>query len=92
MSAMTFDTHEFVKSLEAAGMPSGQAEAISSGMRKAHDGADIATKGDLREAFTRLGAKIDRLDAKLDAKLDMLKWMLVLLTALTIAPFIKAMF
>jgi len=88
MSAITFDTHEFVKSLEAAGMPSQQAEAISSGMRKAHDAADVATKGDLREAVTRLDAKID----KVDAKLDMLKWMLVLLTALTIAPFIKAMF
>ncbi|WP_211454030.1 DUF1640 domain-containing protein [Collimonas antrihumi] len=49
MSAVTFDTHKFVKALEAAGMPVPQAEAISNGIRDAHDSAAVATKADLRE-------------------------------------------
>jgi len=47
MSAVTFDTLEFVKTLQAAGLPSQQAEAIASAVRKASESAEVATKGDI---------------------------------------------
>jgi hypothetical protein len=54
MAVVTFDTLKFVKTLEAAGMPSQQAEAISLAVRDSHEMADLATKGDLRELKTEL--------------------------------------
>jgi len=47
MSAVTFDILEFVKTLQAAGLPSQQAEAIASAVRKANGSSDVATKGDI---------------------------------------------
>jgi len=84
MSTVTFDTLEFVRTLEAAGMPVEQAEAISLAVRKAQDSADVATKGDVRE----LGARID----KLDTKVDLLKWMLGFVFAAVISLLIKSFF
>lgn len=49
MSTITFDTHKFVKTLAAAGLPEMQAEAISSAVRDAHDGAETASKNDLKQ-------------------------------------------
>ena len=48
MAAVTFDTHKFIKTLEAAGMPIAQAEAMSVAVRESHDATDLATKADLR--------------------------------------------
>jgi len=88
MSAVTFDTLKFVETLEAAQISGEQARAIATAVRDVQHAADVATKGDLHALETRLDAKID----KVDTKLDMLKWMLVLVTALTIAPLLKSMF
>lgn len=44
MSAVTFDTHEFVKTLEAAGVPALQAEAISHAVKQAHESANMGSK------------------------------------------------
>jgi len=95
MSLVTFDTLEFVRTLEAAGMPVQQAEAISVAVRKAQDSADLATKGDvrglgveLRELGAELGARID----KLDTKVDLLKWMLGFVFAAVISLLIKSFF
>jgi len=87
-TAVTFDTLKFVETLEAANITGEQARAIAAAVRDVQHSADVATRGDLHALETRLDAKID----KVDTKLDMLKWLLVLLTALTIAPFIKSMF
>jgi len=84
MSAVTFDTLAFVKTLEAAGIPVAQAEAISSAVRQAQSGADLATKGDI----ARLEARLDTLDAKF----DMLKWMLALILAAVLLPLVKSFF
>jgi len=88
MSTVTFDTLEFVRTLEAAGMPVKQAEALSTVVRKAQDSADLATKGDVRELGAQLGARID----KLDTKVDLLKWMLGFVFAAVISLLIKSFF
>jgi len=69
-------------------MPVEQAEAISGAVRKAQNSADVATKGDVREMGAELGARID----KLDAKVDMLKWMLGFVFATVISLLIKSFF
>jgi len=81
MSAVTFDTHEFVRSLESAGMPTQQAEAISSAVRKAQANADLATKGDLREMELRLGSE-----------LKLHRWMLGFMFAGVLALVLKSFF
>ncbi|MFC5473545.1 DUF1640 domain-containing protein [Paraherbaspirillum soli] len=58
MATVTFDTHKFVKTLEAAGVPASQAEAISNAVKEAHDSAEVATKADLRELELRLTIKL----------------------------------
>jgi len=89
MSAVTFDTHEFVKSLEAAGMPVAQAEAVSAGVRKAQDSADIATRGDVRELELRLRKDIELLEQRMVSRFTLLHWMIGLLTAGTGTIIIK---
>ena len=54
MAVVTFDTLKFVKTLEAAGVPPQQAEAMSAAVRDSHETADLVTKGDLRELKTDL--------------------------------------
>jgi len=100
MSAVTFDTLKFVETLEAAKITGEQARAIAAAVRDVQQSADLATKGDVAAVQadvlavrTDMASKADKADiARLDTKIDMLKWMLVLVTALTIAPFIKSMF
>ena len=65
MATITFDTHKFVKTLEAAGVPVSQAEAISNAVKEAQDSAEIATKADIRE----LEMRIRELELRLTIKL-----------------------
>jgi len=58
MAAITFNTHEFIKSLEKTGLSEKQAEAITTGILRAHDSADVATKADLREMELRMTIKL----------------------------------
>ncbi len=82
MSAITFDTLKFVKTLKAAGIDEKHAEAFSEAMRDVQDSQlkELATKGDLRELETRLTAKI-----------NLVKWMLAVVLAATVLPAIKSM-
>ena len=67
MTAVTFDTLKFAKKLEAAGLPTPQAEAIADAFREATS----------EELVTR-----DYLDARLKAaKGDLIKWVAGLLMA-----------
>lgn len=80
MGTITFDTHKFVKELESAGMPSGQAEAFVRAQQEILAQAldtTLATKSDI---------------AILDAKLDKLSWMTGILIALAVANFAKQFF
>ena len=55
MTTATFDTHQAVRRLEAAGIDQHQAEAIVSEMRDAV-GENVATKADLAAAVADLKA------------------------------------
>jgi len=54
MGAVAFNTYEFIKSLTDARMDEEQAAAISAGILRAHEVADLATKSDVREVKTEL--------------------------------------
>lgn len=47
MSSLTFDTHQFVKNLSAAGMPIEQAEVLAEAQKKLID-EQLTTKLDLK--------------------------------------------
>jgi hypothetical protein len=47
MTAITFDTHKFVRTLKDAGVPESQAEAFSEAFKEAQGEADLATKRDI---------------------------------------------
>nr|VFK25137.1 MAG: Protein of unknown function (DUF1640) [Candidatus Kentron sp. MB]VFK29903.1 MAG: Protein of unknown function (DUF1640) [Candidatus Kentron sp. MB]VFK74988.1 MAG: Protein of unknown function (DUF1640) [Candidatus Kentron sp. MB] len=54
MTAITFDTLKFVRTLEAASFSEEQAEALSTAIKNVQQEADLATKGDLREVENRI--------------------------------------
>jgi len=71
MSAITFDTLKFTKTLEKAGIPVAQAEAIAEAFKDASGEAEVATKRD-----------IEKLEGKLnEMKFDLLKWVVGLALA-----------
>ena len=83
MASLTFDTHEIVKELKAAGFSEGQAEAVTRAVQKAQEArfAELATKADLQSEVGVLRADVKeaelRLEAKIEAtKTDLLKWMI----------------
>lgn len=99
MSVVTFDTLKFVKTLEAAGVPPQQAEAISTAVKDSHDAAELATKGDLRDLETGLRHEISDLRKDTDTKfaelrgeMTLLKWMLGLVIAGIASLVLKAFF
>lgn len=58
MASITFDTHKFIRTLKASGIPEDQAEAIADAFREAHLEAEWATRSDLRELEYRLFIKL----------------------------------
>jgi len=80
MAVVTFDTLKFVKTLEAAGVPPQQAEAMSAAVRDSHETAELATKGDLRELEMRTDSKFELLrkdinsfEQRIDSKMESLE-------------------
>ena len=49
MSTITFDTHQFIKKLEASGTPTPQTEAIVEALQGAISDSALTTKADLAE-------------------------------------------
>jgi len=84
MSAVTFDILECVKTLQAAGLPSQQAEAIASAVRKANASSDVATKGDI--ALVRKDADAIR------SELAVHRWMLGFVVAGVLSLVVKTFF
>jgi hypothetical protein len=92
MAAITFDTHEFIKTLQDAGFEQKQAEAVSTAFRQASGEAELATgqdiddlRRDMREMEIRLETKIS------DVKYDMVKWIagMLLVQAGLVAALVK---
>jgi len=71
--ALTFDTHEFIKTLESAGMPLPQAEAISSAMRTVQSTSDFATKAELEALDTKTEKAIALLGKEMEARFTLLE-------------------
>jgi len=81
MASVAFDRYDLIKDLVASGMKQEHAESISgfiaTGVLRAHEVADLATRADVQMAqsqtdakIAKLDAKIDRVAANLDAKID----------------------
>ncbi|TAN48017.1 MAG: DUF1640 domain-containing protein [Methylococcaceae bacterium] len=75
MTAITFDTHKFIQTLQEAGFDAKQAEGVSRAFKEASGEAELATRQDLRELELRLEAKIS------DIKFDLVKWIAGMLLA-----------
>jgi hypothetical protein len=82
MSTITFDTHQFIRTLQDAGFEQPQAEALASAFKAASSQAEIATqqdidlvRRDIRESELRIEAKIS------DIKYDLIKWIAGMLLA-----------
>ena len=76
MTALTFDTHAYVKRLKEAGFTETQAEAQATALLE-------ALKSGVSELATR--ADIDRLEERTDGRFKLLQWMIGFNLALTLA-------
>jgi len=80
MTAITFDTHEFIKTLEAAGIPTEQAEATSVAFQKAQQQSDLATKADI----ALLQRDIKEAEAHMMGEQKLIRWMVALSIAVSL--------
>jgi len=99
MTTITFDTHEFIQTLEAAGFEKKQAEAVSAVFKKATGEAELATKADLKEIKTELKSEIellrrDMIGTKLEVmgELKLNRWMLGIIVVAEVAPLLVKLF
>ncbi|MBK5965009.1 DUF1640 domain-containing protein [Thiocystis minor] len=69
MTTIIFDTHKFISTIKASGIPENQAEAIAEAFRAAHIEADLATKADLHALELALKADTRELEYRLIIKL-----------------------
>lgn len=90
MSMITFDTHEFVGRLRAAGLDEKQAEAVVRVVADAQSG--FVTREHFDARIILLEAKVDAKFAVVDAKFDKLTWMIGVLIAIAAANFAKQFF
>ena len=88
MSAITFDTHKFVRKLQEAGFDEKQAEGLTEAMRSAIDESELATRRDLKEMELRLDTRFEALKGDM----SLIKWMMGALIALAVANFSKQFF
>ena len=81
MSAVSFDTLKFVKTLEASGIDNKQAEAIANAYRAASADQELVTKKDLQIEL-----------APIKADMQIIKWMNGLMLGGIVALILKAFF
>lgn len=78
MATITFDTYKFIRKLEAAGLPTQQAEVIADTFMEAQGEADLVTKKDLQLEL-----------APIRSDLLLLKWMIGLVLGGILALILK---
>ena len=83
MTAMTFDTLAYVKTLRDAGVEEKQAEAQATALAVVLKGSatDLATKQDI----DRVEAKLNLIEERTDGRFKLLQWMLGFNLAVSIA-------
>jgi hypothetical protein len=64
MATITFDTHKFIRTLKAAGVPESQAEAFSEAFKEAQGEADLATKRDIDDLRRDMDARFNQVDSR----------------------------
>ena len=87
MTTITFDTLKFVERLKAAGVPEEQAKAIMEAQKEALGEAallTLATKSDIE--------RIERKQLEHDGEFKLLKWMMGLVLAAEVMPWIVKLF
>ena len=87
MNTVTLDTHQAVKDITDAGFNDRQAEAIVSTIFNAMN-ANLATKMDIAE----LRVDMEAIKTELKAEILILKWMVGLVVAVEVLPFLKHLF
>ena len=92
MMTATFDTHRFVRKLEAAGLPTPQAESIADAFREAQGESDLLTRKDLQIESAALRSDLHKELALIKSDLLLLKWMMGLMTGGVIALILKSFF
>ena len=91
MATITFDTHKFIQTLQAAGFGQEQAEAVSNAFKE----ADLAIKADIREVKTEVDlARKDMaaMEARIMGELKLNRWMLALIVVAEVAPLLAKLF
>ena len=88
MTAITFDTHKFVRKLRTAGFEEAQAEAVADAFSEAQGESDLATKRDIGDLRRDIEVRFERIDGEM--KLN--RWMLGMLLAGVISLVLKAFF
>lgn len=88
MSIITFDTHKFVRQLQASGFDEKQAEGLTEALRSAIEDSELATRRDLREFELRIDNRFE----SVKSDLSLVKWMMGALIALAVANFSKQFF
>jgi hypothetical protein len=94
MAAITFDTHEFIKTLTGSGVPEAQAEAMARAQKEAFPQAldtALATKSDIADLKGEVAQVENRLTV-IDGELRLIKWMLALVILVTVVPALKSLF
>ena len=73
MATITFDTHKYIKTLEASGISEAQAEAMvtaqQESLQAAFDYRELATKSDIAEVKTSIA----------ESKAEIIKWVVGLI-------------
>jgi hypothetical protein len=95
MTTVTFDTHEFIKRLEAKGFQTEQAEGVTDALKEALTVAEIATKHDIKEIkgeICELRLEFKAEIASVRAEVAPIKWMAGATIAGVIALIVKAFF
>lgn len=92
MAAIAFDTLKFVRRLRDAGFEEKQAESLADAFKEASSEADLASKRDLKDLELRLEARIDKLDTRLAGDTTLIKWMLGMIIAAEVMPWVVKLF
>lgn len=82
MSTLTFDTHYYIKNLQAKGFSEARAEAVIDALSvaRSNDDSHNVTKGEFNEFKSEMRNDFVQVESKLEqkisqVKIDLIKWM-----------------
>ncbi len=87
MTAITFDTLAYVKTLRDAGIEERQAEAQAAALAAVlkSGGSDLVTKDDLNRLESKLEARLNLIEERTEGRFKLLQWMLAFNLAISVA-------